>query len=287
MQAKLIRLQRMEATEAEVYRRLAKRQKDAHNKRILNEIADDEKRHEATLAERTGVAVKPRMLKVRWHMLLARIFGITFAVKLMERVEVDAAETYRELGLHELAEEEDAHEAKLIGMLEEERLQYAGSIVLGMSDALVELTGALAGLTFAFGDLKMVAVAGLVMGIAAAFSMGASEFLSTRAEKSQQSPVKAAFITWLSYLLTVLLLVAPYLVIGTDSPDRYGFEPHIQALIGTFAVGITIIAAFNFHISVVEEVSFRHRFLEMTGILAVVSLISYAIGIGLRSWLGA
>jgi VIT1/CCC1 family predicted Fe2+/Mn2+ transporter len=194
------------------------------------------------------------MLKVRWHMLLARIFGITFAVKLMERVEVDAAETYRELGLHELAEEEDAHEAKLIGMLEEDRLQYAGSIVLGMSDALVELTGALAGLTFAFGDLKMVAVAGLVMGIAAAFSMGASEFLSTRAEKSQQSPVKAAFMTWLSYLLTVLLLVAPYLIIGADSPDRYGF---------------------------------KHRFLEMTGILAVVSLISYAIGIGLRSWLGA
>jgi len=44
-----------------------------------------------------------------------------------------------------IREEENAHEQQLISMIYEERLQFAGSIVLGLNDALVELTGALAG----------------------------------------------------------------------------------------------------------------------------------------------
>ena len=50
----------------------------------------------------------------------------------------------------------------------------------------------------------------------------------------------------------------------------------------TFAIGLLIVALFNFFLSVVEEASFKSRFLEMTGILGVVSLISYGIGIALR-----
>jgi VIT1/CCC1 family predicted Fe2+/Mn2+ transporter len=54
----------------------------------------------------------------------------------------------------------------------------------------------------------------------------------------------------------------------------------------TFAVGLLIVALFNFYLSVIEEVSFRSRFLEMAGILGMVSLISYGIGIALRGALG-
>ena len=35
---------------------------------------------------------------------------------------------------------------------------YYGSIVLGISDALIEMTGVLAGLTFALKDMKLVAL---------------------------------------------------------------------------------------------------------------------------------
>jgi VIT1/CCC1 family predicted Fe2+/Mn2+ transporter len=214
------------------------------------------------------------------------LFGFTFSVKMMEATEQDAAAEYRKLGLYEIAEEEEAHEQNMIGMLDEERLRYSGSVVLGMSDALVELTGALAGLTFALQSLQLVALAGLVTGIAAAFSMGASEYLSSRTEKKAESAVKAAFFTWLSYLVTVFLLVGPYLVFQADSPDFRGLEPHVQALLCTFAIGLLIVAVFNFYVSVVEEVSFKSRFFEMAGILAVVSLISYVIGIALRGMLG-
>jgi len=276
----------MEATEAEVYRRLAKMQKNPVNKSILEGIALEEERHEAVIAKMTGEEVKADRGKVARQIVLARLFGFTFSVKMMEATERDAASEYRELGLHEIAEEEEAHEENMIGMLDEERLRYSGSVVLGMSDALVELTGALAGLTFALQDLSLVALAGLVTGIAAAFSMGASEYLSSRTEKKSESPVKAAFFTWISYLLTVLMLVAPFLIFQADSPEFHGLGPHVQALICTFAIGLLIVAFFNFYLSVIEEASFKSRFLEMAGILGVVSMISYGIGIALRGALG-
>ena len=286
LQRQLLSLQRMEATEGEIYRRLAKKQKNPSNKKILLQIAEEEGRHEAILAEATGQTVKPMMWKVWLHSQMAWIFGLTFAVKMLERVERDASTEYRKLGYDDLADEEDSHEERLIGLLEEGRLTYIGSVVLGMSDALIELTGALAGLTFAFGDLKLVALAGLVTGIAAAFSMGASEYLSTRSEKKDTNPLTAAFFTWIAYLLTVFLLVAPYLIISPDTTPVYGLEPHVLALVCTLIIGIVVIASFNFYVSVVEEVSFLHRFAEMAGLLFVVSLISFGIGILLSNWMG-
>ena len=284
--ARLLKLQRMEATEAEVYRRLARMQKDEVNRSILEGISLEEERHEAVIAGMTGEKVLPDMRKVRRQIMLARLFGFTFSVKMMESTEQDAAAEYRELGLDDIADEEEAHEENMIGMLDEERLRYSGSVVLGMSDALVELTGALAGLTFALQSLNLVALAGLVTGISAAFSMGASEYLSSRAEKKSESAVKAAFFTWISYLITVLMLVSPYFLFSSGSPDFQGLEPHIQALICTFIIGLLIVAVFNFYVSVVEGVSFRSRFIEMAAILGVVSLISYGIGIALRGMLG-
>ena len=284
--AHLLKLQRMEATEAEVYRRLARMQKDPVNRSILEGISLEEERHEAVIENMTGEKVRADRGKVRRQIMLARLFGFTFSVKMMEATEKDVAAEYRELGLDDIAEEEEAHEENMIGMLDEERLRYSGSVVLGMSDALVELTGALAGLTFALQSLNLVALAGLVTGIAAAFSMGASEYLSSRAEKKSESAVRAAFFTWISYLITVLLLVSPYLLLTAESPDFHGLEPHVQALLYTFAIGLLIVAVFNFYVSIVEEVSFSSRFMEMAGILGVVSLISYGIGILLRGMLG-
>lgn len=286
LQRQLLSLQRMEATEGEIYRRLAKKQKNPSNQKILEQIAEEEGRHEKVLSEATGQTVKPTMWKVWLHSQMAWIFGLTFAVKMLERVERDASTEYRKLGYDDLADEEDSHEERLIGLLEEGRLDYIGSVVLGMSDALIELTGALAGLTFAFADLNLVALAGLVTGIAAAFSMGASEYLSTRSEKKDTNPLTAAFFTWIAYLLTVFLLVAPYLLISPDTSPVYGLEPHVLALACTLIIGIVVIASFNFYVSVVEEVSFLHRFAEMAGLLFVVSLISFGIGVVLSNWMG-
>jgi len=276
----------MEATEAEVYRRLAMMQSDPVNKAILEGIALEEERHEVFISEMTGRVVSPNRFQVMKQIILARIFGFTFSIMMMESTENNIASEYRDLGLDDIAEEEEVHEENMISMLDEERIRYSGSIVLGMSDALIELTGALAGLTFALKDLNLVALAGLVTGIAAAFSMGASEYLSSRAEKREVSAIKSAFFTWISYLLTVILLISPYLIINAEGSGYFGLENHVVALIGTFIIGLVIVGVFNFYTSVVERVSFSARFMEMVGILGAVSLISYVIGVALGATLG-
>lgn len=112
--------------------------------------------------------------------------GFTFAAKLLEKGEAEAPALYGEAArrLPEAASilaDEDLHEEELLEMLDEERLRYASSVVLGLNDALVELTGALAGLTLALRNVQLIALSGLITGIAAAFSMAASEYLSTQA----------------------------------------------------------------------------------------------------------
>ena len=286
VQRRLIRLQRMEKTEMEVYRRLAQIEKKPENKIILQKIAEQESNHYNILREKTGQDVKFSKIRVYLHVISSVILGLTFSLKLMEKIEQNAAIEYRDLGFEDIAKEEDEHEKELLSLLEEDALNYLSSIILGLSDALVELTGALAGLTFAFQELKIVALAGLVTGISASFSMAASEFLATKEEDSSRSPFKAALFTGSAYIITVLLLVIPYLLLGDDSENIFGIAPHIQALAITFIIGILIIALFNFYVSIAQDKSFNRKFIEMIFILLIVTIISFLIGLILRESFG-
>src|SRR5690606_6159914 len=115
-----------------------------------------------------------------------------------------------------IEEQEQEHEAELLSMIEEEKLNYVGSIVLGLNDALVELTGALAGLTFALQNGVLIASSGLITGIAASLSMAASEYLSQRAEGNENA-LKSAVYTGVTYISTVLLFILPCWLI----PNNY------------------------------------------------------------------
>ena len=283
---RLIRLQRMERTEMEVYRRLAQREKRIENKIILEKIAEQENNHYNILKEKTGEDVGPSRIRVYLHVMTSIFLGLTFSLKLMEKIEQNAAREYRDLGFENIAEEEDEHEKQLLSLLEEDALNYLSSIILGLSDALVELTGALAGLTFAFQDLRIVALAGLVTGISASFSMAASEFLATKEEGSDRSPIKAALFTGCAYIITVFMLVIPYLLLTDNSEIIWGLAPHIQALAITFIIGILIIALFNFYVSIAQDKSFNGRFVEMVLILLIVTIISFSIGLILRESFG-
>ncbi|HLV09025.1 MAG TPA: VIT1/CCC1 transporter family protein, partial [Halanaerobiales bacterium] len=176
----------------------------------------------------------------------------------------------------QIIEEEDSHEEKLIAMLQEEHLQYVGSVVLGLNDALVELTGTLAGLTFALKDTRIIAMVGLITGIAASLSMGASEYLSTRSENPEDNALKSALYTGVAYVITVFLLILPYLLLNS----------YLFALIFTVVIAILIILVFNFYVSVARDLDFKKRFTEMAAISLGVALLSFGIGILVRVFLG-
>jgi VIT1/CCC1 family predicted Fe2+/Mn2+ transporter len=274
--------QRTEITEHHIYSRLARAIKSPENAKILQQIADDELRHYHGWEKYSGHEVKPDWFKMWFYYLVSRIFGFTFGIKLMERGEEMAQKNYSQISsvipeAETFMHEEDVHEEQLIAMLDEERLRYAGSVVLGLNDALVELTGALAGLTLALQNGKLIALSGLITGIAASLSMAASEYLSTRSEKTDKHPVRAALYTGIAYILTVTLLVLPYLL----SPETYLLDLAIA-----LTTGVIIIAVFNYYISVARDESFRERFLEMAILSLSVATFSFGVGYLIRVWLG-
>jgi VIT1/CCC1 family predicted Fe2+/Mn2+ transporter len=278
---RILVFQKSEITEYRIYAKLAAAVKDPDNSRVLKRIAADELRHHDFWREQTGREVRPCFWKIFLFFWMARILGITFAIKLMERGEEQAELNYTEIsqavpGAARIAEDEDQHEKELIGLIEEERLNYMGSVVLGLNDALVELTGALAGLTFALQNTRLIALAGLITGIAASFSMAASEYLSTKSEGKAERALTSAVYTGIAYILTVFLLILPYLLV----------QNHFLCLGVTLLIALTIIFLFNFYISVARDYSFGKRFLEMAGLSLGVALLSFAIGFVIRHFLG-
>ena len=276
------KMQQSELTESVIYEKIARFAKGEENKETLRRLAREERAHYEIWKNYTGEEMKPEQGKVLKFTFIARVFGFTFAVKLMEKGEGRAQEEYDALS-EEVPEsvmirkQEEEHENALLGMLDEERLQYVGSMVLGLNDALVELTGSLAGFTFAMQNTRLIALSGLIIGISATFSMASSEFLAARSE-GRTDALKSCTYTGIAYLITVILLIAPYLLFGTAQ--------FIPALVCMLAVVIAIIAGFTYYTSVAQDQPFKSRFVEMAGISVSVAVISFFVGVLAKQFLG-
>lgn len=157
----------------------------------------------------------------------------------------------------------------------DEAQDNSGSIILGISDALIEITGILVALTFALNDMHLIALTGMVTGVAASFSMAASEYLSKKTEGGAESPLHAAASTWGAYISVVLVLVAPY---GIINQAYFGIEEHLFALGLTLVLGIVVVAVFNAWVSINKGTPFYPAFVEMLVLLSLVIIISYGIG---------
>ena len=273
-----LRFQINEITEHHIYKRLATLEKNENNRQILTELSNEELGHYQTLRKYTGQLPAPKMNRVRFYVLVARLFGLTFSIKLMEKGEEIAQNAYYKhqdfADLQKIAQEEETHEAKLISLIDEEGLNYMGSVVLGLNDALVEFTGALAGYTFALQHAKLVALTGAITGIAAALSMAASEYLSTRTDNDlNKNALKAAIYTGIAYVITVAVLILPFVLLT-----------NVYWGLGICLLGaLVIIAVFNYYYSVVKSESFKRRFAEMAFISIGIAAISFLIGYALRT----
>jgi vacuolar iron transporter family protein len=276
----IIKNQKNELTEYYIYRHIAKRVKSKENQKVLLNIANQELAHSLIWEKYTKIKVKPNQFKILKFKILNLIFGFTFVVRLMEKGEEIAQEVYLELSNHipealTIKEEEDLHEEQLIESLDEERLKYIRSMVLGLNDALVELTGALAGLSFALANTTIIVLSGLITGIAATLSMAASEYLSTKAE-GRTDALKSSIYTGSAYIVVVALLIMPYLLI-----------PQAKIAFGIMmAIALVIIFVFNYYMSVALNLSFKKRFLQMSLISLGVATLSFVIGSVLRIVLG-
>jgi VIT1/CCC1 family predicted Fe2+/Mn2+ transporter len=276
----LIRFQRNEKTEFAIYSTLAKRSR-GKNREIFQKIARDEAAHYAHFKKFTGVDVNGNPFKTFFYLTLAGIFGITFAIKLMERGEDEAHDSYNEVlskvsQLKGIAAQELKHENALMGMIDEEKLGYLSSMVLAINNALQELTGVVVGLAFALRDSKMTGITALITGIAATLAMVASEYLSQKSEGGDgKDPAKAAVYTGVMYLTTVTMIVGPFFLM----------QNYLLALALAVFDAVLIMFVFSMFMAVVKDMKFKKSFLEVFIITAIVVGVSYGIGTLIRMFL--
>jgi len=142
---------------------------------------------------------------------------------------------------------------------------YKSAIILGMHDAIVSLTGLIAGLFFAFTDTNIIVISCVISSITASLSMGAANYLAVKSTHHEIA-LKSALCTGAAYMTTCILLILPFFV----------FSGRVITLLSIIAIAIGIIFAFNFFFY--RRQHFYKHFLEMLGICTTVSIIAFAIG---------
>jgi VIT1/CCC1 family predicted Fe2+/Mn2+ transporter len=276
MNPKILKAQKIEITEYFFYTKIIKIVKNKEHQRVLSQMAELEKKHYEIWKRISQQSVKPSYAKIYVYYVITRLCGLSFGIKLLERGEKIAIKFYQNLqgehpGLEQMVKEEQEHEKQLLSLINNKHLENAGSIILGLNDALVELTGALAGFTLALGNTHIIAMVGLITGIAASFSMAASSYLAAK-ENGQANAFHACIITGISYIITVTILVSPYFV----------FSNPFIALCATLFLAIFVIFIFNLYTAVAQNRSFKKKFLGMAAISLGTAILNFGIGYGVK-----
>jgi len=139
------------------------------------------------------------------------------------------------------------------------------AIILGMHDAIVSLTGLIAGLFFAFKDSNIIIISCIISSITAALSMGAANYLATKTINREHA-IQSASYTFAAYMITCVLLILPFFV----------FRDRTTTLTAVIFVAIFIIFAFNW--CCYNGKTFRRNFIEMFCICTIVSVFAFFIG---------
>lgn len=160
-------------------------------------------------------------------------------------------------------------------MVRKDNFYAAGAIVLGMHDALVSLTGLIAGLAIAMADRYYIILTAIIASITASLSMGASNYLSVRANGEKHAFINALY-TGGAYMATCVLLIIPFFI----------FENRATELVMMFAIAVSEIFLFNYYLGHAQQRPYMRPFLEMLGICTGVSIVAFFIGLCANICLG-
>jgi vacuolar iron transporter family protein len=272
----IYKLQKSELFAATVYLILADRQQSNNNGQVLKQAGEFEMRHQETLEKLSGRKAIVSKIKVKLFLLLTRILGYTFALKMMEKKISFPMDNFiktlliqHDSRFVEWFHEEEELEQLLLQTLDEARLRYISSMVLGLNDALTEITATLAGFSLSMNNNRLVAISGFILGISATLSMTSSEYLSHRSENNPKA-IQAALLCGTTYIFVSLSLILPFFLYPADAK--------IAAVITMLIVAFCIILIFNFYLSVTKDLPFLKRFGEMLIISSVITTIAFGVG---------
>ncbi|MEM0505669.1 MAG: ferritin family protein [Thermosphaera sp.] len=223
-------------------------------------------------------------VKTLVYLVLLLAFGLTVVMKIIESKEKDASSLYRRISeerpdlrdmVAKMIEQEERHEEEFIQSIGENRVKYIGSITLGLSDALIELTGVYTGALGVLNDTLTAGLMGGLAGLTASISMGVASFNQARQE-GRLNPLASALYTLVAYLAVTIALAAPYFILKDIS----------MAFSTMLLVSIGITAYLSVYTAVLHGKSFAKEFaLTLTLVLGIAFLL-YFLGSLARSLFG-
>ena len=275
-----------EYTDALIYEKLAQRTSNASFSEALRELAAAETRHYAYWG-RYAPGFKPAVsrIKIYWILFLKTIFGVTFTVRYLERHEEDVINAYKSVrhlipaddiqGFDEMLADEIGHESTLSKRIEGATIRYISFVVLGLADALVEVTGIHAGSLGIYNKTEIAGLAGVIAGAAASLAMASAAY--AQAKQGFQGSAKASAVyTGISYFVTAVVLATPYFLTGNM----------VAALASSLTLAVVVVTFATYYSSVISSKPFMRDFLEIITIMFGVTIALYLFGYGIRVYTG-
>ncbi len=193
---------RDEITDREFYRRLSEIVSDDSFKENLKKLSGVEEEHSRFWKkhlEESGQDVSRIRFKrwrVLWLLFLSRLIGNYLTVRLLEHGEINTVKDYSEYvrsssgseefrkGLQNIIKEEIEHEGIFQNQMEknQDQIEKNRDIIYGVSDGLVEVLGAVAGLAAIITNHYYIALGGILVGLSGTISMSLGAYLSKNSE---------------------------------------------------------------------------------------------------------
>jgi vacuolar iron transporter family protein len=269
---------RDEYTDGRVYQMLSQHEKNHAFKKALEDLARGEQSHyEFWKAYTPDIPVKVKKLKVYFTLLLRLTLGLTFTMKFLERHEDALHERYRQMmksipqadkaRFEAMMEEEEHQESLLMGEIHEGRVKYMSFIVLGLADAVVEISGIHAGSLGIYNRTELAGLAGVVAGMAASIAMASAAYAQAK-QGFEGSAKWSAIYTGVSYMFTAIFLALPYFL----TVNMY------VALGASLIVGVALVAMMTYYDTVISARKFKRQFAEIAGIILAATFALYIAG---------
>ena len=275
-----------EYADRSVYLALSRREKNPEFKKALENIANGEQSHyEFWKTYAPDVNVSAKKLRTYIIVLVRILLGLTFTLKLLERHEgklhiryrkiaesIPAADKYR---FQAMMDSEEGQEDLLIGKIQENRVKYMSFIVLGLADAVVEISGIHAGSLGIYGRTELAGLAGIIAGMAASIAMGTAAYAQAK-QGFQGSAKWSAIYTGVSYMITAIFLALPYFLTA-----------NMAGALGTsLVIGVILVATMTFYDTVISARPFKRQFGEIAGIILAASVALFFIGTFVGQYFG-
>ena len=271
---------RDEATDLALYARLSAKDKGKNpvaREALLN-LSKTEQKHLTFWSKFCqGTDIKPNETVITFIMFLRAILGTTFAIKFLEKHEKKTVARYKAVAnfipaedkpmFDEMVKDEEEHEQSFASQTQGAWLKYISFIILGLADAIVEISGIHAGSLGFYSSTEITGLAGIIAGASASIAMASAAFAQAKQGFQGKASVSALF-TGVSYFVNAVVLATPYFLTKNE----------VTAIVISMVFATLIIAFVSYYNSVISNSNFLRDFAELAGIMLGATVALFFFG---------